>query len=173
MNAKNWEARLGVAEKYLLRFGLVLILFWIGGMKFTSYEAEGIRPLEANSPLFGWLLAILGTQGISNLLGVAEIMTGLLLLAHFVSPRAGLVGSILAGSTFLTTLTFLFTTPGWEPSLGGFPAISAMPGQFLLKDIVLLGAAVHTARQSLREISEKLITPVASLPTKLSTNSGL
>jgi len=38
---------------------------------------------------------------------------------------------------FLTTLSFLFTTPGWEPTLG-FPGISAMPGQFLLKDVVLL-----------------------------------
>jgi Protein of unknown function, DUF417 len=38
---------------------------------------------------------------------------------------------------FLTTFSFLFTTPGWEPSLGGFPAVSAMPGQFVLKDIVL------------------------------------
>jgi hypothetical protein len=24
---------------------------------------------------------------------------------------------------------FPVTTPGWEPSLGGFPAVSAMPGQ--------------------------------------------
>jgi uncharacterized membrane protein YkgB len=45
---------------------------------------------------------------------------------------------------FLTTLSFLFTTPGWEPTLG-FPAISALPGQFVLKDIVLLGAAIFTA----------------------------
>jgi uncharacterized membrane protein YkgB len=28
---------------------LVLVLLWIGGMKFTAYEAEGIRPLVANS----------------------------------------------------------------------------------------------------------------------------
>jgi uncharacterized membrane protein YkgB len=50
---------------------------------------------------------------------------------------------------FLTTLTFLVTTPGWEPSLGGFPALSAMPGQFVLKDVVLLGAALFTAGEAL------------------------
>jgi uncharacterized membrane protein YkgB len=50
---------------------------------------------------------------------------------------------------FLTTLTFLITTPGWEPSLGGFPALSAMPGQFVLKDIVLLGASLWTAGEAL------------------------
>jgi uncharacterized membrane protein YkgB len=58
-------------------------------------------------------------------------------------------GSALASGMFLTTLSFLLTTPGWEPSLGGFPALSAMPGQFLLKDVVLLGASLFTAGESL------------------------
>jgi hypothetical protein len=37
----------------------------------------------------------------------------------------------LAMGLFATTLSFLISTPGWEPTLG-FPALSAMPGQ--LKD---------------------------------------
>jgi uncharacterized membrane protein YkgB len=28
---------------FLLRYGLVLVLGWIGAMKFTAYEAEGIQ----------------------------------------------------------------------------------------------------------------------------------
>jgi uncharacterized membrane protein YkgB len=52
---------------------------------------------------------------------------------------------------FLTTLTFLFSTRGWEPSLGGFPALSAMPGQFLLKDLVLLAAALWSLGEVLPE----------------------
>ena len=44
---------------------------------------------------------------------------------------------------FLTTLSFLVTTQGvWEPSLGGFPALSAIPGQFLIKDLALLGISL-------------------------------
>ena len=44
---------------------------------------------------------------------------------------------------FLTTLSFLVTTPAvWEPSAGGFPALSALPGQFLIKDLALLGIAL-------------------------------
>lgn len=35
------------------------------------------------------------------------------------------LGSAGAVMMFLTTLSFLFSTPGWEPSLGGFPALSA------------------------------------------------
>jgi hypothetical protein len=34
----------------------------------------------------------------------------------------------------------LFTAPGWERTVD-FPALSVMRGQFLLKDIVLFGAA--------------------------------
>ena len=35
----------------LTRCGLVVVVGWIGLMKFTTYEAEGIRPFVANSPL--------------------------------------------------------------------------------------------------------------------------
>jgi len=124
-------------------------------MKFTAYEANGIRPMEANSPLFPPFLEMLGTQRMSNVLGVAEITKGLLLLLHTVSPRAGSIGSLMAIGTFASTLTFIFTTPGWEPSLGGFPALSAGVGQFLLKDLVLLGAALHTARESLAKLNNR------------------
>jgi uncharacterized membrane protein YkgB len=49
---------------------------------------------------------------------------------------------------FLSTLSFLFSTPGWEASLGGFPAVSAFPGQLLLKDVVLLGAAMWSCGEA-------------------------
>ncbi len=49
---------------------------------------------------------------------------------------------------FLTTISFLFSAPGWEPSLGGFPALSASVGQFLVKDVVLLGAAIWTCGEA-------------------------
>jgi len=51
-------------------------------------------------------------------------------------------GSALAVGMSAMTLSFILTTPGvWEASQGGFPAISVLPGQFLLKDVVLLRAA--------------------------------
>ena len=59
-------------------------------------------------------------------------------------------GGVLMEFTFLTTLTFLFSLPGWEKSLGGFPALSGSGG-FLLKDVVLLGAALFTLGDSLAE----------------------
>ena len=58
---------------------------------------------------------------------------------------SGLARYGLAVGMFLTTLSFLVTTPGvWEPSAGGFPALSALPGQFLIKDLALLGISLWT-----------------------------
>ena len=140
--------RLQFIGMHVTRYGLVLVLLWIGGMKFTAYEAEGIRPLVANSPLMGWVYNLMSVTAFSSLLGVVEIVIGVLIALRPVWPAGSALGSGLAVGMFLTTLSFLVTTPGWEPSLGGFPAVSAMPGQFVLKDIVLLGAALWTAGEA-------------------------
>jgi uncharacterized membrane protein YkgB len=51
---------------------------------------------------------------------------------------------------FLGTVSFLFTTPGLTVGqLGGIPILGAQPGQFLLKDVVLLGVALWTLGESL------------------------
>ena len=134
---------------YVIRYGLVLVIFWIGAMKFTAYEANGIKPLVANSPLMGWLYEFLSVQAFSNLLGALEIAIAVMIAMRWLSPRVSAIGSMAAILMFLTTLSFLFSTPGWEPSLGGFPALSAVPGQFLLKDIVLLGASIWSLGESL------------------------
>jgi uncharacterized membrane protein YkgB len=42
----------------VLRYGLVLVIGWIGLMKFTEYEAKGIQPLVAHSPLMAWMYTI-------------------------------------------------------------------------------------------------------------------
>ena len=57
----------------IVRYGLVLVVGWIGAMKFTAYEAAGIQPLVANSPLMGWTYRFLSVQGFSNILGSVEI----------------------------------------------------------------------------------------------------
>ena len=141
--------RLKMIGTHVTRYGLVVVLLWIGGMKFTAYEAEGIKPLVANSPLMGWVYGVMSVMAFSALLGVVEIAIGLLIALRPLWPLGSAIGSGLAVAMFLTTLTFLVTTPGWEPSLGGFPAVSAMPGQFVLKDLVLLGAALWTAGEAL------------------------
>jgi uncharacterized membrane protein YkgB len=135
----------------IVRWGLIVVLGWIGAMKFTAYEAMGIQPLVAHSPFVGWMYDFLSIRSFSAVLGCIEIATAVLLGLRYVSPKASAAGSLLAIGLFATTLSFLFTTPGWEPTLG-FPALSAMPGQFLLKDIVLFGAAVWSLGESIKAI---------------------
>lgn len=138
----------------LLRYGLATVIAWIGLMKFTGYEAMGIQPLVAHSPLLGWTYHIWSVRQFSAGLGVVEIGIAALIALRPWSPRASAIGAAAAVLMFLTTLSFLFSTPGWEPSLGGFPALSALPGQFLIKDVVLLGAAVWSLGESLTDFNE-------------------
>ena len=133
---------------FLIRYGLVLVLGWIGAMKFTAYEAEGIKTLVDTSPLMSWMYKVFSVQATSNVIGVAELIAATLIAIRPLSAKLSAIGSVLAILTFLTTLTFLFSLPGWEQSLGGFPALSGSGG-FLLKDIVLLGAALFTLGESL------------------------
>ncbi len=134
--------------EFLIRYGLVIVLGWIGAMKFTAYEAAGIKTLVETSPLMSWMYNFLSLQATSNFIGVVELSAALLIAIRPLSAKLSAIGSVLAVLTFLATLTFLFSLPGWEKSLGGFPALSGSGG-FLLKDIVLLGAALFTLGDSL------------------------
>lgn len=144
-----YEATLQTVGNYLLRYGLAFVIAWIGLMKFTAYEAAGIQPLVANSPLMSWVYSVFSVGAFSAVLGVVEIAVAVMIALRAVSPKLCAIGSALAIGMFLTTLSFIFSTPGWEASLGGFPALSVVPGQFLLKDIVLLGAAVWSLGEAL------------------------
>ena len=131
----------------VLRYGLAVVIIWIGLMKFTEYEANGIKDLVARSPLMSWMYGFLSVRSFSNALGVVEVTIAILIGVRHWSANACAVGSAAAVVMFLTTLSFLFSTPGWEPTLGGFPALSSAGG-FLLKDLVLLGAALWSAGEA-------------------------
>jgi uncharacterized membrane protein YkgB len=126
-----------------LRYGLVLVLVLFGATKFTAAEAAAIQPLVANSPLMSWLYSLLSVEGASRLIGSVELVTAGLVASRPFSARASALGSALAAGTFLATLSFLLSTPG---------ALSAShPAHgFLLKDIVLLGAALAIGTEALR-----------------------
>lgn len=141
------------AGVHAIRFSSAIVLGWIGAMKFTAYEAGAIEGLVASSPLTNWLYSVFSLQGASNLIGTAEIAIALLLVIGAKFPKAALLGAVGALATFFVTASFLFTAPVTEPSLGGFPALSVVPGQFLLKDIVLLASAVFLTGDALRRIA--------------------
>jgi reactive chlorine resistance protein C len=143
------EVRISELGHRVLRYGLALVIGWIGIMKFTGYEATGIQPLVAHSPFMSWMYRFLTVRQFSNGLGVFEVSVAILIALRTWSPKASAMGSAIAVLMFLTTLSFLFSTPGWEPSLGGFPALSGAVGQFLIKDVVLLGAAIWSLGEAM------------------------
>lgn len=134
----------------LLRYGLVIVIGWIGLLKFAHYEAHQIAPLVAHSPFMAWLYHVFPEYTFSMLLGVVEVSAAILLAVKPIAPRVSALGSLLSVLLFISTITFLFTTPGVsEPAGGGFPAITLL-AEFLLKDIVLLGASFWTLADAIR-----------------------
>jgi len=138
---------------FALRYGLVLVVFWIGCLKFTAYESKGVFNHASHSPLLAWAYHILDVRDFSRGLGVVEIAIALVIATGPVWPKLSIVGSLGGIGMFLTTLSFVITTPGvWQAGYG-FPALAASPGQFLVKDVVLLGAAIWTLADSLRYVA--------------------
>jgi len=168
--------RVGVG---LLRLGLIIVLCWIGGLKFADYEADGIVPLGANSPLMSFFYHYPapeyrqymnkegevipahqqwhksnGTYSFSHGLGGVIVLIGVLIATYPILPQVSAVGSFLLILMSLTTLSFLVTTPeAWVPALGasthGFPYLSGA-GRLIIKDAIMLGAAVVTLADSAR-----------------------
>ena len=143
------EASLASFSDHAVRYSVILVLAWIGAMKFSAYEAAAIEGLVASSPLLSWMYAIGSQQAVSNTIGTIEIAIAIALAIGPIYRPAAIVGALGAIATFAVTLTFLVTAPGWEASLGGFPALSVVPGQFLLKDIVLLAASFSLLSKAL------------------------
>jgi uncharacterized membrane protein YkgB len=89
---------------------------------------------------------------------VFEVAAAVLLAIKPVAPKLSTLGSLMAIVLFVSTISFLFTTPGVaEPAGGGFPAISLL-GEFLLKDIPLLGLSFWTLADSIRASRERSTT---------------
>lgn len=182
MNTQAWieqAARLDRFGMGLMRLGLVVVLVWIGGLKFVPYEADGIVPMVTNSPVMGFLYhhsapdyraymnkegelkpahrawhETNGTYPFSKGLGSVIILIGVLIAIGPLFPKAGMAGSVMLIAMAFTTLSFLVTTPeAWVPALGdathGFPYLSGM-GRLIVKDAIMLGAAVVTLADSAR-----------------------
>lgn len=140
----------------VLRYGLVGILLYYGFAKFFPFEAQAIEPLVANNPLMSWMYSFLSVQMVSNVIGATEIVFAVLIACRVFNARLSALGSIGAIAITLTTLSFLFTTPGAWSSVPGFPLpVTTSTGGFLIKDIFLLGAAIVTAGEALESLAFK------------------
>jgi len=110
-----------------------------GGGRYSSFHhAQSVRVLDVLVPQ---------RAGASSLIGTVEVSLAVLIALRPVSPRVSFLGSVGAIMTFLTTVSFLFTTPGVIDHSHAVPLLGELGG-FLIKDLALLGCAVLTAAEA-------------------------
>lgn len=161
----------------VVRYAIVIVLVWIGGLKAFRYEAAGIVPFVANSPVMNFFYAYdapeyktkmnkegelrpdniewhkkNNTYTFSYGLGAVIVLIGLLIAVYPWLPGVSAIGSLLAFIMSLVTLSFLITTPEtWVADLGdsehGFPYLSAA-GRLVIKDVIMLGASIVTMAEA-------------------------
>lgn len=122
------------------RYAIVFLLVLFGAMKWTAAEANGIQPLVSHSPFWGWLYPLLGVQGTSIFFGIFEIAAAIAIATRPWLPFLSASGSAFCVIMFLTTISFLFTTPG---------LLASESAGFIMKDVVLLGGSIWTAGEAL------------------------
>ena len=134
-----------------MRLALVVIFVAFGTVKYTDPGWMGIMPFIANSPFISWLNAF-GAEGAGNIIGAFEVLFGALLAFGFWRPesRLAIAGAVGAVVTFLTTLSFMITTPGVFGT-NGMPLFGPPLSEFLIKDSVLLGASLVLLAQGLAQ----------------------
>jgi uncharacterized membrane protein YkgB len=139
------ERALARLARLLAWIGVLLVMGWIGSMKFFLFEAHGIEPLLRPHWVFSWMYRYTSVQGVSNVIGLIELGCAALLLLAL--RWRGLAPFALAGIglTVACTTSFLFTLPGWQAA-SGFPLLNGA-GVFLLKDQLLLAASALLLRR--------------------------
>ena len=130
-----------------LRISLALILAWIGALKFAD-PTPVVGLLQASLPFLAFPAFV-------YLLGAVEIVTAILLVTGIVLPYAGLVTIGL----FAGTLTIFVIAP----SVTGFPLLG-LAGQFLLKDLGLMAAAVNVI--AMQPVPQQARTVRSSVPVE-------
>ena len=132
----------------LMRTAILIVMVWIGGLKVFQYEADGIVPFVANSPLMSFFYSKEapeykahknpegktvqeniawhkenGTYVFAYGLGTVIVIIGLLTFLGIWFAKIGIIGGLLTFGMSLVTLSFLITTPEvYVPNLGGdFP----------------------------------------------------
>lgn len=131
-----------------IRISIAIVMIWIGSLKAFHYEADGIVPFVANSPIMSFFYSKKapeyihyknpegkevakniawhqenGTYSFSIALGLVIITIGLFNVIGIYNNNIGLIGGLLTAIMSLVTLSFLLSTPeAYVPNLGGdFP----------------------------------------------------
>lgn len=120
---------------WLNAFPVVLVLLWIGGMKFTLLEAKGIEGLVSSSPLMAWMYSFWDIQTTSNLIGVYDILALSLVILAIFQQKLLMPAVLMSGAVFAVTQTFFLSFSGALSS----ETLLTTTGHFLIKDLWFIG----------------------------------
>lgn len=138
---------LGIGQ-FLLRYGLGIVLIWLGIMKFRNSEAIHIEQAMAETILFKWMLKYITIYAFSQIIAWIQIIAGLFIMLQPVSKKMAAWGGALAMIVFLAgILVFISSGIIWQTGYG-FPELSRA-GHSFLKDFILFGAAAWCWSDSL------------------------
>lgn len=118
-------------KAWIAVFPVLLVLLWIGGMKFMEFEAQGIEALVKTSPFMAWMYNFWSLQTTSNLIGTYDLIAVVLLIAAIYRPKPLIPSIAMSGAVFLITQTFLFT---FDAALSAQTLLTTT-GHFLIKDL--------------------------------------
>jgi len=120
---------------WLNAFPVILVLLWIGGMKFTLLEAKGIEGLVSSSPLMAWMYSFWDIQTTSNLIGVYDILALSLVILAIFQQKLLMPAVLMSGAVFAVTQTFFLSFSGALSS----ETLLTTTGHFLIKDLWFIG----------------------------------
>lgn len=128
----NYAATAKRVSPVFVRVALGVVLLWIGALKFAD-PTPVVDLLKASMPFLAYPAVVYA-------LAVAEVAAAMLLF----SGKGLQYASLLLVGLFSGTLLIFVIAPGVSYGDAGFPFL-ALPGQFLIKDIVLMAASVSVA----------------------------
>lgn len=125
----------------ILRYGLAITFIWLGLMKLRNSEADYLKQVLANSSLFSWMLKYISSYAFSQMLAYLQMIIGVLIVLKPIAKKVSFWGGVVATVILMISVSTIFTSSYVWQAPYGFPELSKL-GQSILKDIVLLGAAM-------------------------------
>ncbi|ASB49117.1 YkgB family protein [Alkalitalea saponilacus] len=134
--------------RFLFRYGLGIILIWLGVLKFKNTEAHYIEQAMSQTVLFSWMLKYITIYAFTSIIAWMQIISGLFIMLKPVSRKLSVWGGVLAMVIFFAGILVFFSSGVVWHSGYGFPELSRA-GQAFLKDFILFGAAAWCLSDSL------------------------
>lgn len=145
---KNFISKLLKAVgQFILRYGLGMVIVWLGFLKFKNFEAEYTYELISSGYL-SWILQYITSYTLNHIVAYLQIIVGLFVMLKPISKELSFWGGIGASVIFLVSISLLFTSQVVWLKGYGFPELSKV-GQTLLKDFILFGAAAWCVGDSI------------------------